>query len=140
MNFDPAISAWQAFTRVRTANELGEELEAAIAAQERFSSGVGEEASAAYRELVAIGARHPESAGFGEFLVYTTWCHLMDETTAEHFQRGATLCRALLGRDTGWDAERLSRLRAIEQSFRAGLGDKAEDVMDYDADTLKGGD
>jgi len=72
--------------------------------------------------------------------VYTTWCHLMDETVPEHFQRGVILCRALLQRETGWDAERLSRLRAIEQSFRAGLGDKAEDVMDFDADTLKGGD
>lgn len=140
MNFDPAIVAWQAFTRVQASNELDEELDAAIAAQERFSSGVGDEASDAYRELVAIGARHPEASGFGEFLVYTTWCHLMDETVAEHFQRGATLCRALLQRETGWDAERLSRLRAIEESFRAGLGDKTEDVMDYDADTLKGGD
>jgi hypothetical protein len=140
MNFDPAIVAWQAFTRVQASNELDEELDAAIAAQERFSSGVGEEASEAYRELVAIGGRHPEAAGFGEFLVYTTWCHLMDETVPEHFQRGVILCRALLQRETGWDAERLSRLRAIEQSFRAGLGDKAEDVMDFDADTLKGGD
>lgn len=140
MNFDPAIAAWQAFTRVQASTELSEDLEAAVAAQERFSSGVGDEASEAYRELVAIGARHPEAAGFGEFLVYSTWCHLMDETVPEHFQRGAALCQALLRRDTGWDAERLGRLRAMEQSFRAGLGEKTEDVMDYDADMLKGGD
>jgi len=140
MNFDPAITAWQAFTRVQASNELGEELEAAVAAQERFSSGAGEETSDAYRELVAIGARHPEASMFQEFLVYTTWCHLMDETVPEHCQRGVALCQSLLQRDSGWDAERLQRLRSIERSFRAGLGEKSEDVMDYDADTLKGGD
>jgi hypothetical protein len=140
MNFDPAITAWQAFTRVQASNELGEELEAAVAAQERFSSGAGGETSDAYRELVAIGVRHPEASMFQEFLVYTTWCHLMDETVPEHFQRGVALCQALLQRDLGWDAERLQRLQSIGRSFRAGLGEKSEDVMDYDADTLKGGD
>jgi len=140
MNFDPAITAWQAFMRVQASNELGGELDAAVVAQETFSSGTGEETSNAYRELVAIGAHHPEAIAFGEFLVYTTWCHLMDETVPEHFQRGVALCQALLQRDLGWDAERLQRLRAMERSFRAGLGEKAEDMMDYDADTLKGGD
>lgn len=140
MNFDPAITAWQMFTRVQASQELGEELEAAVAAQERFSSGTGEEASEAYRELVAIGARHPEALVFGEFLVYATWCHLMDETVPEHFQRGVILCRALLQRDAGGDTDRLRRLRAMEQSFRAGLGEQSEDGLDDDADTLKGGD
>lgn len=139
MNFDPAIVAWQVFGRVQASDELGEELDAAIAAQERFSSGSSEEAAAAYRELVAIGARRPEAARFREFLVYATWCHLMDETFLEHFQRGVALCRALLENDPGGEAERLCRLRAMERSFRAGLGEQ-EDVMDYDEDTLKGGD
>jgi hypothetical protein len=58
----------------------------------------------------------------------------------EHFQRGLALCRALLQSDPSGDAERYSRVRAMERSFRAGLGEKAEDDMDYDADTLKGGD
>lgn len=140
MNLDPAITAWQAFTRVQASDELGEDLAAAIAAQERFSEGAGEEAAEAYRELVAIAGRHPEAAGFTEFLVYATWCHLMDETLPEHFQRGVALCRALLQGHPGEDAERLDRLRAMERSFRAGLGEKADDAMDYDADTLKGGD
>jgi hypothetical protein len=141
MNFDPAIVAWQVFTRVQASNELGAELERAIAAQERFSSGSGDEAAEAYRELVAIAELRPEAEGFREFLVYATWCHLMDETVAEHFHRGLALCRALLQRgDAGDDAERLKRLLAMERSFRAGLGDKAEDVMDYDEDTFKGGD
>jgi len=140
MNFDPAITAWQVFTRVQASDELGEELEVAIAAQERFSGGSGEEAATAYRELVAIGSRHPAATGFTEFLVYATWCHLMDETFPEHFQRGVSLCQALLQSDLGEDAERLNRLRAMERSFRAGLGEKAEDVTDYDADTPRGGD
>ncbi len=141
MNVDPAIAAWHAFTRVQASHELGEELAAAVAAQERFSSGAGDEASEAYRELIAIGARHPEASEFGEFLVYATWCHLMDETLPEHFQRGAALCQGLLSRETGWDAERLARLRAMQRSFRAGLGAQPEDlVVEYDADTLRGGD
>ena len=141
MDFDPAVTAWQVFTRVQASHELGEELEAAVAAEERFSSGVGEEVSEAYRELVAIGARHPEAAAFGEFLVYITWSHLMDETVPEHFRRGVALCQVLLQRDSGGDAARLKRLRAMERSFRAGLGEQPEDVMvEYDADTLKGGD
>src|SRR3990172_876565 len=107
MNFYPAITAWQVFTRVQASKELGVELEAAVAALERFSSGTGEEVSEAYRELVAIGAHHPEALVFGEFLVYATWCHLMDETLPEHFTRGVILCRALLQRDAGEDAERL---------------------------------
>jgi hypothetical protein len=140
MNFDPAITAWRMFTSVQASGELGADLEAAVAAQERFSSGAGEEASAAYRELVEIGERHPRAAGFGEFLVYATWCHLMDETAPEHFRRGLALCQRLLKGETGWEAERLQRLRAMEQSFRAGLGERAEDVLDYDADALDGGD
>lgn len=30
MNFDPAITAWQAFMRVQASNELGGELDAAV--------------------------------------------------------------------------------------------------------------
>jgi hypothetical protein len=143
MNFDPAVTAQQAFAKARTSAELGDELAAAIDAEERFSSSAPSsdaEASEAYRELVAIGGRHPEASYFLEFLVYATWCHLMDETVPEHFQRGVALCKQLLQRDPGDGSERFTRLRAIEQSFRAGLGEKSEDVMGYGADTLKGGD
>ena len=140
MNFDPAIVAWQVFQRVQASAELDEDLAAAVAAQERFSTGTGDEAAEAYRELVAIGARHPQAAGFGEFLVYATWSHLMDETVAEHFQRGLALCQALLQRDLGGDPDRLARLQAMERSFRAGLGERADDDVDFDADNVKGGD
>jgi len=140
MHFDPAVAAQQAFAKARQLAELGDELAAAIEAEERFSSSAGGEASEAYRELVAIGGRHPEASYFLEFLVYATWCHLMDETVPEHFRRGVALCGQLLLRDPGDGSERFARLRAIEQSFRAGLGEKSEDVMGYGADTLKGGD
>jgi hypothetical protein len=139
MQFDPAVAAQQAFARARAASELGGELAVAIEAEERFSSTAGDDASAAYRELVEIAARHPEASYFLEFLVYATWCHLMDETVAEHFKRGVALCGQLLRRELG-DAERVTRLRSIEQSFRAGLGEKPEDLMEYGKDSLKGGD
>jgi len=140
MSFDPGIAAQLAFAKARQCAELGDELAAAVAAEERFSTTAGDDASAAYRELVAIGARHPEASYFLEFLVYATWCHLMDETAPEHFKRGVVLCRQLLQGGLGGDAERVTRLRSIEQSFRAGLGEKPEELIDYDEDALKGGD
>ncbi len=140
MQFDPAVAAQQAFAKARQSAELGGELAAAVSAEERFSTSAGDEASEAYRELVAIGGRHPEASFFLEFLVYTTWCHLMDETVPEHFKRGLALCRRLLRQNLGDESERFQRLRAIQQSFRAGLGGQPEELIDYDADTLKGGD
>jgi hypothetical protein len=140
MQFDPAVAAQQAFKKVRASDELGDELEAAAAAEERFSSGIGDEASEAYRELLAIGARHPEASYFLEFLVYATWSHAMDETTPENFKRGVVLCRHLLQQDLGGDAERTKRLRAIEQSFRNGLGEEPDELIDYETDTFTGGD
>ena len=141
MEFDPAVAARQALAKVQEAsNELDGDLEAALAAEERFSGSAGEEASEAYRELIAIGARHPGAVAFGEFLVYITWSHLMEETEPEHFQRGLALCQNLLRLDSGGDSERLDRLRSMEESFRAGLGKESEDVMDYEADTPQGGD
>ena len=140
MEFDPAIAARQVFEQVQKSNELGEELEAVVEAEERFSSSAGDEAREAYHQLVAIGARYPEAVGFGEFLVYITWSHLMDETYPEHFKRGLALCEDLLKRDSGGDPGRVKRLRGMEQSFRAGLGETGEDLMEYDTDTPKGGD
>jgi len=140
MGFDPAVAARQVFAQVQASNELGEELEAAVEAEDRFSNSTGEEASEAYRKLLAIGARHPEAAAFGEFLVYITWCHIMDETHPEHFNRGLALCQDLIQHDSGGDAERLKRLRAMERSFRTALGADSGDLMNYDADTPQGGD
>ncbi len=140
MDFDPAIAAQQVFARVRGSTELGSDLEGAIAAEDRFSNSGGKEASEAYRDLVEIGKRHPDATGFGEFLVYITWCHLMDETYPEHFKRGLALCQSLLQRDSGEDPARVRRLQAMEASYRAGLGSESEDLMDFDVDTPRGGD
>ena len=41
MEFDPAVTTQQVFAQVRASHELGEELAAAVAAEERFSSGAG---------------------------------------------------------------------------------------------------
>lgn len=139
MNFDPAVAGREAFERAQEAFELGGDLEAAVDAEEVYSSSAGEDALAAYRELLAIGERNPESSNFLEYLVYATWSHLMDGPSPEHFKRGLALCRHLLMMDLG-DDERTERLRAIEQSFRAGLGEKTEEGLDFGADTLKGGD
>ena len=140
MQFDPAVAARQALARAQDSNELGEELEAAMAAEERFSENGGDEATEAYLELSAIGARHPEAGAFREFLVYITWSHLMDGPQPDHFRRGLSLCQDLLRRDSGGEPERLDRLRAMEQSFRAGLGMESKDALDYEADTPQGGD
>jgi hypothetical protein len=115
-------------------------MEAAVEAEARFSNNAGDEAAEAYRDLLAIGARHPEASFFLEFLVYATWTHLMDETTPENFKRGLDLCHRLLQSGNKINAERLKKLHAIEQSFRGGLGEKSEDLTDYEADLPKGGD
>ena len=140
MEFDSAVAARRVFEHVQVSDELGDELETAIDAAERFSESAGEEASEAYNELIEIGFRHPEAVMFREFLVYITWSHLMDETHPEHFSRGLAFCQDLIRRDSGGDTERLKRLRGMERSFRAGLGTESEDVLDYDADLPKGGD
>jgi hypothetical protein len=138
MEFDPAVAAREVFAQVQASNELGDELVVAVEAYERFSSSAGNEASEAYRELIAIGASHPEALAFGEFLVYITWSHLMDETHSEHFSRGLALCQDLLRRDSGGDEQRVRRLRAMERSFRAGLTTESGEGLDYDADLPKG--
>ena len=140
MEFDTSIASGRMFELVQASDELGDELETVLEAEERFSNSVGEEAATAYRELVAVGDRHPDADLFKEYLVYITWNHLMDETYPEHFRRGLTLSRDLIRRDTGANGERLRRLQAMEESFRAGLGGKSEDLMDFDADLPKGGD
>lgn len=139
MDFDPAIMARRLFARVRATHELGAELAAAAAAEDRFTNSAGDDAAEAYGALVAIGARYPGAAAFQEFLIYTTWSHLMDETVPEHFRRGLTLCDALLARGID-DPEARRRVRAMRASFQAGLGEHPDDAPDYDADLPKGGD
>lgn len=141
MHFDPAIAAQASFAHVQNSEELGDDLEAVREAEAIFSGSAGREARDAYFALVALGARHPDAVALQEFLIYITWQQVTEETIPAHFQRGAELCDRYLGRlAPGHNAMQADQIRELRRSFRAGLGISDEDEMDYDADTLKGGD
>lgn len=141
MHFDPAIAAQASFAHAQNSEELGDDLEAVREAEAIFSGSAGREARDAYFALVALGARHPDAVALQEFLIYITWQQVTEETIPAHFQRGAELCDRYLGRlAPGHDAMQADQIRELRRSFRAGLGISDEDEMDYDADTLKGGD
>lgn len=145
MNFDPAIAAQAAFKQAVSGGELGPDAEAASEAEEVFSASAGAEAGEAYRELLALGQRHPEAAQFQAFLIYITWQQVTEETTAANFQRGLRLCQQYLGRFSDPNAtqpgDRL-QIEALQESFRNGLGldEDDEHQMEYDRDAFKGGD
>ncbi|HEY3197023.1 MAG TPA: hypothetical protein VGJ57_03325 [Nitrospirales bacterium] len=140
MQFDPAISARLSFKRAQESGELGQDSEKARAAEETFSESAGSDAKAAYRMLLEIGERHPDAIAFQEFLIYSTWQQVTEETIPAHFQRGAELCDRYLGRLTsGHDETQAAQISDLRQSFRAGLG-LGDEEEDYDEDTLKGGD
>ena len=141
MQFDPAIAARLSFKRAQESGELGHDLEKATAAEETFSEGAGTEAKTAYRTLLEIGERHPDAVSFQEFLIYSTWQQVTEETIPAHFQRGAELCDRYLARlGSGHDEIQAAQIGDLRRSFRAGLGLGAEEEEDYDEDTLKGGD
>jgi hypothetical protein len=141
MQFDPAIAAQASFTRAQASGELGDDLEQAREAEALFSSSAGGEARDAYFALKALGARRPDAVAFQEFLIYITWQQVTEETIPAHFQRGAELCDRYLSRLAGGhDARQADQIRALRQSFRAGLGQDDDEESGYDEDTLKGGD
>lgn len=141
MHFDPAIAAQASFAHAQNSEELGDDLEPVREAEAIFSGSAGREARDAYFALMALGARHPDAVALQEFLIYITWQQVTEETIPAHFQRGAELCDRYLGRlAPGHDAMQADQIRELRRSFRAGLGISDEDEMDYDADTLKGGD
>ena len=141
MQFDPAIAARLSFKRAQDLGELGHDLEKASAAEETFSESAGTEAKAAYRTLMEIGERHPDAVAFQEFLIYSTWQQVTEETIPAHFQRGAELCDRYLTRvASGHDEIQAAQISDLRRSFRAGLGLGDEGDEDYDEDTLKGGD
>jgi hypothetical protein len=140
MNFDPAIAAQNAFQRAQLSGELGDDLEAVCDAEARFSSSAGPEASAAYEELQAIGARRPEAEAFQAFLIYITWQQVTEETIPRHFVRGGELCDRYLARHGRSDTSEGQRVAALRASFRAGLGLETDEDDDYDRDVFKGGD
>ena len=141
MQFDPAIAAQVSFKCAQQSGELEEDLETARVAEQIFSESAGSEAKAAYRTLLEIGERHPDAIAFQEFLIYSTWQQVTEETIPDHFQRGAELCDRYLGRLTsGHDEIQAAQISDLRRSFRAGLGLGDEEEEDYDEDTLKGGD
>ena len=141
MQFDPAIAARLSFKRAQDLKELGHELEKARASEEIFSASAGSEAKAAYRTLLEIGERHPDAVAFQEFLIYSTWQQVTEETIPAHFQRGAELCDRYLSRlKSGHDETQAEQISDLRRSFRGGLGLGDEEDEDYDEDTLKGGD
>jgi hypothetical protein len=139
VQFDPAIAARLSFKRAHDLKELGHDWENARAAEETFSESSGADAKAAYRTLLEIGQRHPEAVAFQEFLIYSTWQQVTEETIPSHFQRGAELCDRYLSR-RGHDEIQAAQISDLRRSFRAGLGLGDEEEEDYEEDTLKGGD
>jgi hypothetical protein len=141
VQFDPAIAARRSLKRALESGELGQDLEKARGAEETFSESAGPEAKAAYRTLLEIGERHPDAVAFQEFLIYSTWQQVTEETIPAHFQRGAQLCDRYLTRlGSGHDEIEAAQISDLRRSFRAGLGLGDEEEEDYDEDTLKGGD
>ena len=141
MHFDPAIAAQTSFTRAQDSGELGGDLEQAREAEAIFSGSAGREATAGYFTLLALGERHPDAVSFQEFLIYITWQQVTEETIPAHFQKGAELCDRYLSRlDRGPDETQAEQIRALRQSFRAGLGQGEDDEAGYDDDTPQGGD
>jgi hypothetical protein len=140
MRFDPALAAQESFRLALGTGELGNESEAAIEAEETFSAGVGQEATAAYENLHQIGERNPRARAFQEFLMYITWQQVTEETIPGHFQKGLELCDRYLSLWKNETAPRVIQIRELRQSFRAGLGMVDEEDDEYDQDTFKGGD
>lgn len=145
MQFDPAITAHEAFKKADALQELGSDSTSAAESEEIFSASAGLEAKQAYQALLAIGIRHPKAQAFQAFLIFSTWQQATEETVAEHFQTGADLCQQYLSASYEAEADPfIQHIREIHQSFIAGLGQEADfdeqAILDYDNDSFAGGD
>ncbi len=143
MNVDPAIAARNALARAYAHDALGDAYADIEAAEDVFSSETGVEATRAYETLLAIGERLPQAQAFQEFLIFTTWQQVTEETHPRHFRKGVELTRQFLerfgARVKGTDV--YERIAAIQQSFQGGLGGQVDEIRDeYDRDALHGGD
>ncbi len=143
LHFDPAIAAQVAFQLAHANNELGSDRTLARDLEATFSSSAGEEATQAYRRLLALGERHPDAHAFQEFLIYSTWQQAAEDPIAEHFHRGRDLCRQFLARaETTETATSLAQIHALRMSFLNALGETEQNEIgdEYDRDAFKGGD
>ena len=143
MNFDPAITAQKALAQAYVQDDLGGFQEKIEEAEDMFSSETGSEAARAYETLIAIGERLPDAQAYQEFLIFITWQQVTEETISRHFQKGVQLTEQFLARFgsqvQGTDV--YERIVAIRQSFKQGLGDRIESMLDeYDRDAFHGGD
>ena len=142
MNFDTAVAAQEAFKRAQLAGELGDDLDSAIEAEERFASSTGQESTEAYEALLKIGERHSKATAFLEFLIYTTWNYVIELPSPDRFKKGLELCnRYLKEAGTKTDKTELKQVRELRHSFLNGLGRTEDEGMEeYDEDAFAGGD
>lgn len=141
MQFDPAVAAQFSWGRSQELGELGEDEEAALVAEETFSTTSGDSGRAAYQTLLDIGLGHPDARAFQEFLIYITWQQVTDDMDPDYFRTGLELCDHYLAR---WghlsDDAQVRQVSELRTSFRNGLGLDFEEEHDYDKDAFKGGD
>ncbi|MEK6683662.1 MAG: hypothetical protein AABY46_03290 [Nitrospirota bacterium] len=142
MNFDTAVAAQEAFRRAQSTGELGEDLESAIEAEERFASSTGQNSTDAYDTLLKIGDEHLKATAFLEFLIYTTWNYVMELPSPDRFKQGLELCNRYLKEAVGkTDKTRIAQIQELRHSFLNGLGrTDDEGVEEYDEDAFAGGD
>lgn len=142
MNFDTAVAAREAFKRAQTSGELGEDLDPAMEAEERFASSTGQDSTETYEALLKIGETHPEAAAFLEFLIYTTWNYVIEFPSPDRFKKGLELCNHYLkGAAAKTDKTGLVQIRELRHSFLSGLGQTDDVAMEeYDEDAFAGGD
>jgi hypothetical protein len=142
MKFDTAVAAQEAFKRAQSSGELGEDLDPAIEAEERFGSSTGQDSTDAYKALLKIGERLSEATAFLEFLIYTTWSYVIELPSPDRFKKGLELCNRYLKEAAGkTDKTELSHVRELRHSFLNGLGQADDEGMEeYDEDAFAGGD
>src|SRR5215475_10379094 len=140
MRFDPTLAAQVAFQQAKA--ELGSDWDTAIELEDTFSSNAGATAREAYEGLLSLAARYPKAHSFQAFCIYITWQQVTEETIAQHFRTGVTLCEAYLLSREAKDLRHLEQITELSQSFRTGLGLDEEDEIqvEFRKDTPKGGD
>lgn len=142
MQFDPALAAQQALSRTEALNELGADWDEAVDAEVTFSSNAGSTAKAAYEQLLALAARHPQAHSFQAFCIFITWQQITEETLAHHFHTGMRLSETYLASQDAKHAQDVAYVTELYGSFRDGLGLDEEDEIqaEFRRDEPKGGD
>ena len=140
MQFDAALAAQAALQEAEL--ELGSDWSTALELERAFSANAGVMAREAYEGLLSLSARHPKAHSFQAFCIYITWQQVTEETIAQHFQTGVTLCEAYLVSREEKELRHIEQITELSKSFRTGLGLDEEDEfqVEFRKDTPKGGD